>query len=464
LHLFYQCEGKFLDNLNRIKRAMPSGGEKKYNYRRGRRFFKEHHLKPNRLDTMIKHLEDTNKLPCIYFAFSRRRCEYLAEELDAFDFLNTHEKAEILELWHRLCKRFDLEGESSAEHLYPLIERGIAYHHAGMLPTLKEVVEQLFTSRLLKVIFTTETFALGINMPARAVIFDELRKFYGRFFSNLKTRDFYQMAGRAGRRGIDEEGFVYSRVNLNRITYDELKRIVNGEPEKVRSRFNASYATIINLYNLFGEKLYDIYPRSLHYFQEKKQSRKKAVDAMRAKVRILKNLGYIEDCQITAKGDFAAKLYGYEMSLAELYEQGVLEELSEIELGILAVAVVFEPRKGARMPRINRQVKSLRNVTEIALKRIHHIEERYGITPPSKEYRYHLSPVIEAWMKGAEFNLLLTMVDADEGELIRYFRMGVQILREILDTHASKALKDKVKNAIKLINRDIIDAENQLRE
>jgi superfamily II RNA helicase len=464
LHLFYQCEGKFLDNLNKIKRAMPYGGKKKYYYRRGRRFFKEQHLKPNRLDAMIKHLEDTNKLPCIYFAFSRRRCEYLAEELDAFDFLDTHEKAEILETWTRLCKKFNLEGEKSAEYLYPLVERGIAYHHAGMLPTLKEVVEQLFTSRLIKVIFTTETFALGINMPARTVIFDELRKFYGKFFSNLKTRDFYQMAGRAGRRGIDEEGFVYNRVNLHRITYDELKRIVNGKPEKVKSRFNASYATIINLYNRFGENLYDIYPRSLHYFQERKQSRKKAVDAMRAKVRTLKTLGYIENGQISPKGDFASKLYGYEMPLTELYEQGVLEELSEIELGILAVAAVFEPRKGSRMPKIDRRVKSLRGVTDIALKMIHRIERRYGIMPPSKEYRYHLSPAVEAWMKGAEFGKLLTMADADEGELIRYFRMGVQILREILDTHASEDLKSKVKTAIKLINRDIIDAENQLRE
>jgi superfamily II RNA helicase len=70
-----------------------------------------------------------------------------------------------------------------------------------MLPTLKEVIERLFTSRLLKLIFTTETFALGINMPARTVIFDELEKFYGTGFKTLTTRDFFQMAGRAGRRG-----------------------------------------------------------------------------------------------------------------------------------------------------------------------------------------------------------------------------------------------------------------------
>ncbi|MBD3425807.1 MAG: DEAD/DEAH box helicase [Candidatus Omnitrophica bacterium] len=464
LHLFYQCENKFHDHLNRIKRNMPRGGRKKYYYKRGKRFIKKHHLKPNRLDTLIKHLEDTNKLPCIYFAFSRRRCEYLAEELDNFDFLDTHEKAEIIELWEGLCERFDLKGEKSAEYLFPLVERGIAYHHAGMLPTLKEVVERLFTSRLLKVIFTTETFALGINMPARTVIFDELRKFYGRFFSNLKTRDFYQMAGRAGRRGIDKEGFVYSRVNLNRITYDELKRVVKGDPEIVKSRFNASYATIINLYNRYGEELYSIYPRSFHHYQQKQRSRDKAVKAMEAKVSILKDLGYIEQFQVTAKGDFASKLYGYELTLTELYEQGVLEGLSEAELGVLAVAAVYEPRKGTRLPRISRPARALRKVTDLTLKMVHRTEKRYNITPLSKEYRYHLSPAIEAWMKGSDFDRLITMADADEGGIIRYFRMGVQILREILDTHASSSIKENVKNAIKLINRDIIDAETQLRE
>ena len=84
-------------------------------------------------------------------------------------------------LYQELRQRFDLLNEKSADYMLPFIEKGIAFHHAGMMPTLKEVVERLFTSRLIKVIFTTETFALGINMPARTVVFNELRKFYGNF-------------------------------------------------------------------------------------------------------------------------------------------------------------------------------------------------------------------------------------------------------------------------------------------
>ena len=347
--------------------------------------------------------------------------------------------------------------------LEPFIERGIAYHHAGMLPTLKEVVERLFTSRLIKVIFTTETFALGINMPARTVVFDELRKFYGRFFSNLKTRDFYQMAGRAGRRGIDKEGFVYSRINPNYITYDEVKRMIYGEPERVRSRFNASYATILNLYEKYGEKLYDVYPRSFHYFQEKKKHQERVLGLLHSKVNILKELGYIKENRITQKGAFASNIYGYELSLSELHEDNVLEYLSEKELGILALSLVFEPKPNHPRPTLSKAVKGLQNITDKTVRHIQRVEKQFGITPLSKIYHYQLSPCLLAWMEGMEFSKALRHSVADEGEVIRYFRMAIQILREILDTKISEMLRSRIKKALDLINRDIIDAEKQLR-
>lgn len=461
LHFLYQCQGQIIDNLKRVKNIGFSEQRRYYGRYRGRPRIEPH--KQNRLSTLIDDLADNDRLPCIYFAFGRRRCEYLAEEMHHYDFLEDNEKREITDLYDNLCRRFDLSGENSAEIMRPLIRRGIAYHHAGMLPTLKEVIERLFTSRLLKVIFTTETFALGINMPARTVAFDELRKFYGSFHANLKTRDFYQMAGRAGRRGIDLEGFVYMRVNSHQITPQELQRIIFGEPERVRSRFNASYATILNLYQRYGDGLYDIYPLSFHYFQEKEKKQKKAVETLRAKVELLEELGYIYREGLTPKGDFASKVYGYELSLAELYEQGTLEGLSEVELGILAVALVFEPRKGTSMPRLSKRARRLEHITDALIAKINRTEKNRGISYPSKGYNYHLSPCVEMWMEGAEFEKMFTYTDSDEGEIIRYFRMAIQILHEILDTHASEDIKVKIRKAIHLMNRGIIDAEKQLR-
>lgn len=451
LHFFYQTKGEIMDNLHKVNAL---------SYKRHRSY---HHAKPNRPTSLIKHLHENEKLPCIYFVFGRRRCEYLADEIMKFDFLNQEEKCEIIELYNKLCERFDLSNEKSTHLLFPLIKKGIAYHHAGMLPTLKEVVERLFTSRLLKVIFTTETFALGINMPARTVIFDELRKFYGKSFGVLKTRDFYQMAGRAGRRGIDKEGFVYTRVNPHYISFPELHKVIYGLPEKVQSRFNASYATILNLYERYGEKLYEVYPLSFHYFQAKKQFKRKALDLLRSKVKILKQLGYIRENLLTEKGSFAGKIYGYELPLSELYKQGMLENLSETELGILATSLVFEPRKGSTLPKLSRSAKSLSNITDNVIEHIQKLEKRFGIKPLSKAYHYHLTPCVEAWMKKENFDRILCYTDEDEGEVIRHFRMAIQILREMLDTPAPTEFKERVKKVIYLINRDIIDAEKQLR-
>jgi len=461
LHFFYQTQGEIADNLHKVNSLSYKGN--RFYHHRGRRYSKRGHIKSNRPDSLFKHLSREDRLPCIYFVFGRRRCQYLAEEMMKFNFLNQNEKHNIIKLYKLLCKKFDLDNDKSSFLMLSLIERGIAYHHAGMLPTLKEVVERLFTSRLIKVIFTTETFALGINMPARTVVFDELRKFYGTSFNTLKTRDFYQMAGRAGRRGIDREGFVYSRVNPNYISFQELNKIIYGTPEKVQSRFNASYATILNLYQSYEEKLYDIYPSSLHYFQGKVQFRKRALESLHSKVKILKELGYIRKNRLTKKGEFSKNVYGYELSLTELYEKGILEQLSETELGILCVALVFEPRKKSVMPKLNRYSRSLQNTTDKTLSHIRKLEKNFKIRPLSKVYYFHLSPCIEAWMKGEDFNRILSYTNEDEGEIIRHFRMAIQILREILDTPSSSEFKDKVKKVIYLINRDIIDAERQLR-
>lgn len=479
LHFFFQCQGEVLDNINKVKKLSPpddrrfrggGGFRGRPPRRRGGKFHdirdvrrEDPPAKQNRLSALMTHLDQNDRLPCIYFAFGRRRCEYLAEEMHSFDFLEESEKNDIMNLYNSLCERFDLRGEKSAEIMRPLIRRGIAYHHAGMLPTLKEVIERLFTSRLLKVIFTTETFALGINMPARTVVFDELRKFYGSFHANLKTRDFYQMAGRAGRRGIDIEGFVYMRVNPHQIAPQELQSMIFGEPERVRSRFNASYATILNLYQRYGDDLYKIYPKSFHSYQERENRQRKALETLHSKVDILTDLGYIGPDGLTPKGDFASKVYGYELPLAELYEKGVLEGLEPIDLGVLAAALVFEPRKATGMPRISKRARRLSHVTDKITADIHHLEHKYGIAQPSKEFHYHLSPCVEAWMEGRHFDEILTQTDSDEGEIIRYFRMSIQILYEILDTHAREDIKTKTRKAIRLINRGIIDAEKQLR-
>jgi superfamily II RNA helicase len=445
LHFFFQCQNEIVDNINSLKRLGA--------------------VRPNKMAALINYIRQKEGLACIYFVFGRRRAEELAMELYSYNFLSEKERREILSLYESLCERFDLKHERSAQTLYSLIQKGIAYHHAGMLPTLKEVIERLFTSRLLKVIFTTETFALGINMPSRTVIFDDLRKFYGRYMRTLKTRDFYQMAGRAGRRGIDKEGFVYCRVNLARINLEEVKRIIYGRPEEVRSQLNSSYATVLNLYEKYKEGIYKIYPLSLHYFQSRKHEQKEALRLIESKLKLLRELNYIENDTLTKKGQFAKTVYGYELILSELYDENIMEQLDEFGLGILSVATVFEPRKNQRMPGISKAARRIKRACEEIYAKIKSKEMKYRIYPVSKMPSFHLSTSIEGWLRGTNFDKILQFTDTDEGEVVRYFRMAIQILREINDAKvASHILKEKLKETIRVINRDIIDAEKQLRE
>jgi len=446
LHFFFPAGNEITDKIDHLKRY---------------RF-----AKPARLSSLINYIRNQDGLPCIYFVFGRRRAEELASELAGTCFLSKDEKIRITELYSGLCERFGLKSDRTAQDLYQLVQQGIAYHHAGMLPTLKEVIERLFTSRLLKVIFTTETFALGINMPSRSVLFDGLRKFYGRYVRNLKTRDFYQMAGRAGRRGIDIEGFVYPRINLQRMRIDEAKRIIYGPSEEVKSQLNTSYATILNLYQKYQEDLFKIYPLSLHYFQSRKNDQKEALRLIESKLKLLKDWGHIHENALTQKGKFAKSAYGYELILSELYDRQILEQLDESELGVVAAALVFEPRKNQRIPSsLSKSARKIKNTCEEVYDNIKDKEQRFRIYPFSKLPYFHLSTAMEAWLRGTSFDKILRFSDTDEGEIVRYFRMSVQILREISEAEVvSYLLKDKIKETIRVINRDVVDAEKQLRE
>jgi superfamily II RNA helicase len=223
---------------------------------------------------LIDYIRKKRQLPCLYFCFSRKGCEenaflYASKR----DFLDGERKEKILNLHDDLCQRYKINTDPNIEEFRQLIANGVAYHHAGMLPTLKEVVERLFTSGLLQLLFTTETFAVGINMPACSVVFESLEKFDGQNFRYLKTREYHQMAGRAGRRGIDTVGYVYARVSPRFADCDEVERIVEGKLEPIESQFNLSYSSLLNLYAKYGKGIYDVCSMSLSNYQTYEQIR-----------------------------------------------------------------------------------------------------------------------------------------------------------------------------------------------
>lgn len=464
LKTIFQCQGEFFYNKKLLKKSgyfnVPNWSSRDSNYR-----VLKQRAKPNRLEDLVKELIAKYRLPAIYFAFSRKRTEMLAGELIRYDFLNRQEKTEIINLYNALIEKFNLTGEKSAENLFYLIERGIAYHHAGMLPTLKEVVERLFTSKLIKIIFTTETFALGINMPARTVIFDDLKKSYGSHFGVLRTRDFYQMAGRAGRRGMDDVGYVYVRLNPRYIPFDQVINTVYGKSEPVSSQFNTGYATVLNLFKKYRDKLIDIYPFSLHYYQSSEKNRKIGLNLLENKLKLLKDMKYIEDGYLSDKGEFAIWLPGYELPVTELFSEGLLTSFSHLELASVIGALVFEPRKHEYTPPLPGEIFRIKLLCEQLYKKIHKKESKYRIMLLTKPFHFHLFPLLDMWLSGVNFSTLMLKSQIVEGEVVRSFRMIIQVLRQLqFSPLTPEDLKERAYYLIYLINRDVIDAEKQLRE
>ncbi|ACV62912.1 DSH domain protein [Desulfofarcimen acetoxidans DSM 771] len=188
-----------------------------------------------------------DRLPALFFVFSRGKTELIAEELSHdWDFLKPAEKKTV----QQIVADFEKQNPTAFERknrrlLKRLLSRGIGYHHAGLSPVLKNLVETLYERRLIYALCCTETFAAGVNFPACSTIFDSCRKWDGKTFRGLLNREFFQMAGRAGRRGFDEKGYVFVRIDEQ---YPEQTTFFDeDEVESVNSHLTISPNTALNL-------------------------------------------------------------------------------------------------------------------------------------------------------------------------------------------------------------------------
>lgn len=173
------------------------------------------------------------------------------------------------------------------------VERGIGIHHSGILPILKEIVELLFQEGHVKLLFATETFAMGVNMPARSVVFDSHRKFDGLGVRNLNPGEYIQMAGRAGRRSHDKEGTVILLCKTEVPPSAELKAMILGQPEKLQSQFLLRYAVILTCLRIESIKVEDIMKFSFKEFNLKLQlpAQQQQLHLAQAKFSQLSELG-----------------------------------------------------------------------------------------------------------------------------------------------------------------------------
>ena len=423
---------------------------------------------PNRWRSwMIDHLAESKRLPVLWFAFNRRECEQFASMVSR-SLLSGDERSRILGLFDELLQKFDLQTDTTTDHLRRLLEKGVSYHHAGLLPTLKEVVERLFTTGLIKLLFATETFAVGVNMPARTVVFNSIFKFDGKRLGPIKTREHHQMSGRAGRRGIDEVGYVYSVVEWPHMRAADVERVIHGEIEPIRSQFNLSYATLLTLWERLGNKIYTAAEKSFANFDPRRRGDKlfqSKVTQIRKRLALLKSMNYIRDGKLTPKGHFARQIQGYELQVCELLFRGFLKQLSEEELAVLFHAIVYEAKKAdwARKyehGRFKWIKKSAFNIVDD----IGRAEERVELEDRTKGLEFKLAGAVNAWAKGCRWGELEAHTGASDGDMVRFFRLALQLLKNTMYAlPKDDPLRDKLRSAAHRINRDVVDAERQLR-
>ncbi|RNF06470.1 superkiller viralicidic activity 2-like 2 [Trypanosoma rangeli] len=197
---------------------------------------------------IVKLAMDRNMYPIIVFSFSKAECERSALALSKLNFNNMEEDALVTEVFNNAmeCLAEDDRQLPAVEHLLPLLKRGVGIHHSGLLPILKEVVEILFQAGLVKVLFSTETFSMGLNMPARTVVFTSVKKFDGEKNRYLTGGEYIQMSGRAGRRGLDRVGVVIAMVD-EAVEPDTLKQLTGGGADVLNSSFHLTYNMVLNL-------------------------------------------------------------------------------------------------------------------------------------------------------------------------------------------------------------------------
>lgn len=209
---------------------------------------------PTRLD-VIDRLHSEDLLPSIYFIFSRTGCDAAVEQVLASgaNLTTPVEQRRIRSLVEQRCAHIPDEDLNVLG--YPAwldgLERGVASHHAGLLPTFKEVVEELFQEGLLKVVFATETLALGINMPARSVVLEKLVKWNGEAHVEISAGEYTQLTGRAGRRGIDVEGHAVVAWHQG-LDPQALAGLASTRTYPLRSSFRPSYNMSVNLIDRYG--------------------------------------------------------------------------------------------------------------------------------------------------------------------------------------------------------------------
>jgi superfamily II RNA helicase len=378
------------ESNNRRNSGKRRGDSRRSNARKRGPVTQHHHL--------FRMMSRRDLLPYLYFAFSRKNCERFAWSLRRDTQTSLLTQDEQMKMAEILIDASTEVGPALSQDLRGLYSMGIAFHHAGLHVHLKALVESLYEQRLIKVLYCTSTFALGLNMPARSVVFDAIEKYDGKTVKPLTMRQFMQKAGRAGRRGLDDVGHVVIRLDF--ADYKNLRpaltRYREGTYEPVRSSFSLSFNSVVNLLKnhsmddireLIGKSFLswrhdriaesqrqqaNSLAKKLGTNANRRQQRNvrrleksasssaaRSWQSFERKVQFLQYIGYLSDERdFNAGANFLGHIQIAEIFVTEIFLEGLFEGLDDALLyGVLVGIVMQLPRNtrcGIKLPRDSR--------------------------------------------------------------------------------------------------------------
>ncbi len=446
-HLFYDEEL----GITLLEKILDAKSIPKYHQViRGKKGKKEKEPEPNHLN-VIKELGEKN-LPALFFSFSRRDCQVKAKELAK---LNLFERnSELVRYMNEKLQEVPSEVNrlSSTGLLKETLAQGIAFHHAGLLPVIKGIVEDLFGMGKIRVLYTTETFAVGINMPAKTVVFNSLRKYDGYNFRYLNSKEYFQIAGRAGRRGIDTKGTVVSMIYRPTFNYNEIKRITSKDVEPIKSQFKLSINTVLNLINLHEPKEIErILRMSFYSYQQFGENYAKIPTKMLLYrynniVKLLRKYGYVENETLTVKGHFASKIFADEITIGEIFATDFIEKIDEYQMLLLVCALAYESRIGHEFKQVFKDEKFRELVTLLR-------ENAYLSKEKKFEDLQFMTTFINPIYHGKSFFEALKLSNLLEGDLIRLYSQINDRLGQIRKASTDYKVLNKVENCRRVIDK-----------
>uniref|UniRef100_A0A0N4ZDV2 Helicase ATP-binding domain-containing protein n=1 Tax=Parastrongyloides trichosuri TaxID=131310 RepID=A0A0N4ZDV2_PARTI len=247
------------DNKNSKKLDLKKSGDrkgKKYDNKSGNKgitkmsYMQKKRFMVNSYSMLIRKLEHEKMIPMVIFVFSRNTCDEYLRSFNNIDLTTDSEKFYIKKFFDKCLLALDEEDRDIPQVLVikEAAIRGFGIHHSGILPLMKEIIEMLFSDGMIKVLFATETFAMGVNMPTKTVVFDSLEKYDGREKRSLTCTEYIQMAGRAGRRGLDTVGNVIIMPYDSEICeFPVMKNMLTGKATLLESKFRITYRMMLSL-------------------------------------------------------------------------------------------------------------------------------------------------------------------------------------------------------------------------